>query len=135
MTITVEFKGFNDMMEFARNLVRNNDKEALRPFTSGGEVYRQSESSLQETQEEPAKDEDQPADTDEAVTEPMEPVKEQKNEEPGYTLVQIREKLSELQKAGKRAKVQELIAGFGVKKLTEVPEDKYTELMQKAGEL
>ena len=53
----------------------------------------------------------------------------------GYTLVQVREKLSELQKAGKRAKVQELIAGFGVKKLTEVPEDRYTELMQKAGEL
>ena len=49
--------------------------------------------------------------------------------------MQVREKLAELQKSGKRAQVQELIVGFGVKKLTEIPEDKYSELMQKAGEL
>lgn len=133
MTLTAVFESLEDMMDFARNLVGS--KEAAQTFLSGGEVYRQSESSRQVIQEEPAKDEGQPVDTNEAVTEPTEFVKEQKNEEPGYTLVQVREKLAELQKSGKRAQVQELIVGFGVKKLTEIPEDKYSELMQKAGEL
>ena len=59
-----------------------------------------------------------------------EPVKDKK-----YTLVDVREKLSELQKAGKRDKVKELLNYFGASKLPEVPEDKYEELMEKAGEL
>lgn len=135
MTITVEFKGFKDMMDFARNLVKNDGMEDLQPLMGGPDVYRQSESSLQEKQEEPTKDGGQPADVDETTSEPAKTAEERKDEEPKYTLVQVREKLSELQKAGKRAKVQELIAGFGVKKLMEVPEDRYVELMQKAGEL
>lgn len=131
MTITVEFNGFNDMMDFARNLVRDNDKEAVRTFLNGGEVYRPAENSQEATQDKPMETEGHPS---EAQEEPG-PVKEPEKEGPTYTLVQVREKLAELQKAGKRTQVQELINGFGVKKLTEVPEDRYAELMQKAGEL
>ena len=52
-----------------------------------------------------------------------------------YSLVEVRAKLADLQKAGKRAEVKELLTGFGVAKLSELPEDQYGELMKKAGEL
>jgi hypothetical protein len=131
MTITAVFDSLEDMIGFAGKLVGNGSQEAVRTFLNCGEVYRPGENSQEATQDEPMETEGHPS---EAQEEP-EPVKEPEKEGPAYTLVQVREKLAELQKAGKRAQVQELIAGFGVKKLTEVPEDRYTELMQKAGEL
>lgn len=126
MTITAEFKGFNDMMEFARKLAGIESQEAARTFLTGKDVYRP-----QTEQDRPAETEKDPSE----VQEEPEPVKEPETGVPAYTLVQVREKLAELQKAGKRAQVQELINDFGVKKLTEIPEDSYPELMQKAGEL
>lgn len=69
-----------------------------------------------------------------------EPVKEEEpktdpSEEVSYTLVDVRGKLGALTKAGKKAQVQELIQSFGVEKLSQIPEEKYPEVMQKAGEL
>lgn len=69
-----------------------------------------------------------------------EPVKEEEpktapSEEVPYTLVDVRGKLGALTKAGKKAQVQELIQSFGVEKLSQIPEEKYSEVMQKAGEL
>ena len=120
------------MQEFAGKLHGGSIQGAVQEFIKGEYIYRTSETKQQTCmQDKISEDRETPEDADE----PMEPTTEQKDEGPGYTLVQVREKLSELQKAGKRAKVQELITGFGVKKLTEVPEDRYTELMQKAGEL
>lgn len=134
MTITAVFESLEEMQEFAGKLNGGSIQGAVQEFIKGEDIYRTSETKQQTCmQDEISEDRETPADED--ANEPMEPTTEQKDEGPGYTLVQVREKLSELQKAGKRAKVQELIAGFGVKKLTEVPEDRYTELMQKAGEL
>lgn len=134
MTITAVFESLEEMQEFAGKLNGGSIQGAVQEFIKGEDIYRTSETKQQTCmQDEISEDRETPADED--ANEPTEPVTEQKDEGPGYTLVQVREKLSELQKAGKRAKVQELIAGFGVKKLTEVPEDRYTELMQKAGEL
>lgn len=134
MTITAVFESLEEMQEFAGKLNGGSIQGAVQEFIKGEDIYRTSETKQQTCmQDEISEDRETPEDED--ADEPMEPTTEQKDEGPGYTLVQVREKLSELQKAGKRAKVQELIAGFGVKKLTEVPEDRYTELMQKAGEL
>ena len=44
-----------------------------------------------------------------------------------YTLEAVR--------AGKRAEVNELIKSYGVSKLTDLPEERYTDIMKKAGEL
>ena len=54
---------------------------------------------------------------------------------PAYTLEQVRAKLADLQRQGKRAEVKALIQSFGVSKLSEVPADKYAELMAKAEEI
>lgn len=52
-----------------------------------------------------------------------------------FTLVDVRAKLADLQKSGKREGVKNLLKSFGAAKLSDVPEDKYGELMKKAGEL
>ena len=115
MTITAVFESLEEMQEFAGKLNGGSIQGAVQEFIKGEDIYRTSETKQQTCmQDEISEDREMPEDADE----PMEPTTEQKDEGPGYTLVQVREKLSELQKAGKRAKVQELIAGFGVKKLT-----------------
>jgi hypothetical protein len=48
------------------------------------------------------------------------------------TLEEVRAKLAELTKIGKREQVQGLLGRYGVQKLTEVPADKYPELLQLA---
>lgn len=51
------------------------------------------------------------------------------------TLEQVRAKLTELSRAGKREAVNALIKSYGVNKLTDLPKEHYTDIMQKAGEL
>lgn len=48
------------------------------------------------------------------------------------TLVQVRARLAELSSEGKKEAIKKLMADFGVSKLTEVPEEKYSELMSAA---
>lgn len=50
-------------------------------------------------------------------------------------LEDVRSKLAALSKAGKKTEVKNLLNSFGVQKLTDVPSDKYEELLKKAEEL
>lgn len=54
---------------------------------------------------------------------------------PKVTLEQVRAKLAELTRNGKREQVKALLNEFGANKLSEVPADKYAELMKKADEI
>lgn len=56
-------------------------------------------------------------------------------EEKIYKIEEIRAVLAALNKAGKRAEVKELLASFGVDKLSKIPQERYGEVMAKAGEL
>lgn len=49
-----------------------------------------------------------------------------------WTLEEVRARLAELSKAGKQTQVVSLIGALGAKKLTDVPADKYSELMAQA---
>ena len=51
------------------------------------------------------------------------------------TLETVRAKLAELSQSGKQKEVKALINSFGVAKLTDIPEDKYPEVIEKAGEM
>lgn len=51
------------------------------------------------------------------------------------TLEDVRAKLTELSRSGKREEVNKLITSYGVKRLTDVPQEHYADLMQKAGEI
>ncbi len=129
MKINVEFGSLEEMREFAEQL------NVTSIFVKGPCVARKLSpvEPVEETENEPAAEsEPAPAEETEPVNEPEkepEPVKEE------YTLVDVRGKLSELTKAGKKAKVQELIKSFGVDKLSQIPADKYAEVMEKAGEI
>ena len=54
---------------------------------------------------------------------------------PKVTLEQVRAKLAELTRNGKREQVKALLNEFGANKLSEVPADKYAKLMEKAEEI
>lgn len=47
----------------------------------------------------------------------------------------VRSKLATLSQAGKQKEVKALINKFGAKKLTEIPEDKYPQLLKEAEEI
>ena len=61
-----------------------------------------------------------------------EDAKTETNKAPTFTLEQVRAKLADLSRSGKQTEVKALLNKLGAKKLTEVPEDKYPELMQEA---
>lgn len=59
----------------------------------------------------------------------------QDKEVKSITLEQVRAKLSSLSQSGKQAEVKELIKKFGGNKLTDIPKEKYEELMKAAEEI
>jgi hypothetical protein len=56
-------------------------------------------------------------------------------DQPAYTLETVRARLASLSQNGMQKEVKALIESFGVKKLTDIPAEKYPEVMQKAAEL
>lgn len=57
---------------------------------------------------------------------------EEVKKDQAVSLEQVREKLAALAKAGKQEQVKELITSYGASKLTEIPAEKYAELLEKA---
>lgn len=79
----------------------------------------------------PTEDIKQETPVDEIQTDsPVETTEE--TEEKTYTLVQVRERLAELSREGKQAKVKALIEKFGASKLSEIKEEKYAAMMKEA---
>lgn len=59
----------------------------------------------------------------------------EEKEEDTVSLDDVRAKLAALAQAGKQEEVKALIASFGASKLTEIPAERYREVMQKASEI
>ncbi|AEE92547.1 conserved protein of unknown function [Tepidanaerobacter acetatoxydans Re1] len=73
------------------------------------------------------------ADSIEALTDVVEGNEpKEKVEDNLPTLEQVRAKLAALTQSGKQAEVKALITKYGAKKLSEIPEDKYPELLKDA---
>lgn len=117
MQITATFESIEEMQSFARQIAGETD-EPVKAQKLDPQVEPRG------TQEHP--NEPEPQATEETGA---------GQEETAYTLEEVRAKLAELQKAGKRAEVKELLGSFGVAKLSELPPAKYAVLMVKAGEL
>jgi len=56
----------------------------------------------------------------------------EENEKPEITLEEVRTKLAALAQSGKQEQVKALIQKFGAKKLTDIPTEKYPELLKEA---
>lgn len=54
---------------------------------------------------------------------------------PEVTLEMVRSKLADLSSGGKTAAVKELLSSFGASKLTDVPQDKFADLLAAAEEI
>ena len=70
----------------------------------------------------------EPVQPEPAVESPSEPVK-------SITLEEVRAKLAALSQAGKAPAVKALIAGAGFTKLTDIPADQYSAILEKAAAL
>jgi len=73
-----------------------------------------------------------PATAPDPLTTEEPPKEEPPKEEVIYTLEQVREKLAALSRDGKQAQVKALITKTGAAKLSEIPPEKYAELMKEA---
>lgn len=58
-----------------------------------------------------------------------------KEDKPKISLETVRAKMVELSRAGKQPEMKQIITSFGAKKLSDIPEDKYPEVIQKVEEL
>ncbi len=63
------------------------------------------------------------------------PKKEPEKKEKPHTLEEVRAVLASLSQAGKQAQVKSLITSFGAKKLSDIPDTQYPEVLEKASEL
>lgn len=133
MQITATFESIEEMQNFARRIAGETGGQVKdeKPEKKTVEVQKKVEPK-QEPQSEPEPQlESEPQKAKAEAPEETETVQE----ETAYTLEEVRAKLAQLQKAGKRAEVKELLGSFGVAKLSELPAEKYAVLMVKAGEL
>lgn len=123
MRINLTFNDFEEMTEFCRKMAGEEEKEA--PKKPKVKAKEEAKVEAKEDVQEDAKEEIK------------EDVQEQTPEEKPaeVSLEDVRAALGELQKSGKRAEVKELIKAFGCTKLTEIPADKYAEVLKKAGEI
>lgn len=126
--ITVQYKDFDDMVAFAKNLVRQlggcKTVEIDIPVNAAEPEKEQEAVTFIQNKQEPVRQAGERA-------EMSAPDKSEKT----YALEDVRAKLAELNKSGKRAEVKSLLGSFGAVKLSDVPTDKYGELMEKAGEI
>lgn len=116
MMITATFESIQEMMDFVNAVSTVETKEPVQTATV----------TVQPTQVTPPTVQEETQDTHAEDT---------GEEEKTYTMEEVRAKLAALNKAGKRSEVKALLAGFGAEKLSEIPKEKYTELMDKAGEI
>lgn len=122
--ITIEFKDFAEVKEFARELLAGE----IGTATAVSEVPKKTK----EQKPELAKEIPEAAAVEEPEAESKLEPEAESEVVTEYSLEDVRGKLAALNKAGKRKEVTELLASFGVSKLSAVPEELYTELMKKA---
>lgn len=116
MQITAVFTSYEEMKGFAETLLGSQPVISMEPAAVSME---------------PADPSMEPA----AVSMELQKEETPAEEKESYTMVDVRGKLGELNKAGKKAEVKALLESFGAEKLSQVDPENYAELMKKAGEL
>lgn len=118
MTIQVNVSSFEELKEFARAVLGTEEPTPQVAVKAAKEVKA------------PEPVEEAPEVMPETVEGPA-PAEDEKT----YTLTEVRGYLAALRKAGKKEEVSKLIADMGYEKFTQVPEEKFPELMRRAEEL
>ena len=124
MTIKMEFESYTEMYAFCADIVGSKEPKKEKPAAA---------QEPEEKQQEAAAPEEESEVQEAAASEEKE--SEVQEEEHVYSKTEVRAYLAKLQKEGKKKEVSALINGLGYSKFSEVPEDRYPELMKKAGDL
>lgn len=135
MSITVQFKDFEEMVAFAKMLLNGYQIEP-KPETVNVSVVRD-EVTDKKVEKSPV-DEKIVAELSKSETSMnTAPVGIEDEEEPvkTYKLEEVRAELAKLTRAGKQKAVKELLTSFGAKNLSSVDPKDYAALMEKAGEI
>lgn len=129
--ITVQYKDFDDMVDMARYITELVSGQSDRGNAALPETLPVPEA--------PERTDEMPFVADAEVSSTKQDTKKEEVAPPvaekTYALEDVRAKLAELNRSGKRAEVKSLLGSFGAVKLSDVPADKYGELMEKAGEI
>lgn len=139
MKMHVDFESVFDIAEFVRAWAQVFMPEgaAVAPAQEAADVtppaQKKKKPPKQKAADQAEADTSDQAETEAAEADPAD--EDAAVEEKVYSLEEVRELLAVLNKAGKRAEVKELLASFGAGKLSEVPKERYGEVMAKAGEL
>lgn len=119
MKIEASFDSFNEMIEFARDIIGDKLQE---PTAISDSMIQEAIQNIEIPEPDTAPEPKETTPAPDPVPVPQ----------PSLTLVDVRGKLADLRRNGKGAEIKDLLKKFGADRLTEVPEDKYTELMEKA---
>lgn len=121
--ITVTFESYEEMVDFAKRVADSEGLEVKEAEVKELPYGRQIAENFPE------------ANTKTEDRESTAAGEADQKEEETYTLIDVRTTLAKLNKAGKKPQVQELLKSFGADKLSQIPEEKYAEVMRRAGEL
>lgn len=131
MKITVEFNSYAEINDFCNGVViapalLELEEEQPKPAPKKAKKSEKVETNAPVVEEPKAKP---------VVENPMPEPIEEKEEVKELAIEDVRSVLGKLQKDGKKEEVKELIASFGVDKLSQIKSEDYAELIKKAGEL
>lgn len=104
-----------------------NAEAAMEAMAGAGEKAEDKPKRTRKAKPEPAKEPEPGIDEDIVVLDD-----EPAEDEPTFTLVEVRAKLAGLSQAGKQAQVKALIESFGAAKLTDIDPAKYAAVMKQA---
>lgn len=105
------------------------------PYLSNVKMIKTERPEIEETEPKAEEKPKKPAKNKKAVKEPTvtaEPAETTKPETKDISLEDVRARLATLSQDGKQADVKALITEFGAQKLSDIPAEKYSELLKKA---
>lgn len=138
MQIVITVSDFDELKAIARQILGTEQVEQPAPTAAKAAPAKKAAKEPKEPAPAPAPVEtfDEAPEGEElpfAPDQKQEPKQGPKQEtEKTYSMVEVRKFLGDLRKAGKKEEVTALLEGMGYPKFTDVPEEKYAELMKKA---
>lgn len=110
-----------------------NAEAAMEAMAGAGEKAEDKPKRIRKAKAEPAKEPEVEVELEPGIDEDIVVLDDEPAEdEPTFTLVEVRAKLAGLSQAGKQAQVKALIESFGAAKLTDIDPAKYAAVMKQA---
>lgn len=118
--INIDAPGLEKAITLLAEALNGGGTVQATPITKGVKTAKKADKPTKEVK----KTESEPDTTEDAA-----------EESTGLSFEQVRVKLAEVSQKGKQKELKDLITSFGAEKLSDIPEEKYAELLEKADDL